>query len=79
MPKSIYSEKQERLQTLLHNTRKSADLSQCVLAKKLNRPQSYISKYENGERRLDLIELQEICSALGISLTTFVQRYEKDH
>ncbi|MGH8865668.1 MAG: helix-turn-helix domain-containing protein [Burkholderiales bacterium] len=37
--------------------------------------QSYVSKYENGEQRLDLIELEAVCNAVGIPLTAFVDRY----
>ena len=77
MPKSIFSKNQELLQELLREAREEADLKQVALAKKLNRPQSYISKYENGERLLDLVELHEICGAMKISLTDFVRRYEK--
>ena len=47
------------------------------MAEKLHVPQSMISKYEVGERRLDLLELRDICAALGISLVEFVQELEK--
>ena len=77
MPKTIFSAGQEKLQILLKSTRESAGLTQTALAKKLNRPQSFVSKYESGERRIDLIELREICKALKISLTDFVKRFEK--
>jgi transcriptional regulator with XRE-family HTH domain len=77
MPKSIFSTGQEKLQRLLRQTRIDAGLNQVELAKKLNRPQSFVSKYESGERRLDLVELRQICQALKISLTEFVKRFEK--
>ena len=77
MPKTIFSAGQVKLQILLKSTRESAGLTQTALAKKLNRPQSFVSKYESGERRIDLIELREICKALKISLTDFVKRFEK--
>ncbi len=44
------------------------------LAAKLGRPQSYVSKYENGERRLDLLEFLEITEILGIKVAEFVRR-----
>lgn len=75
--KTIYSAGQIKLQKLLINTREKAGLTQTVLAKKLNRPQSFVSKYEIGERRLDLVELQEICKALGTSLVEFVKKFER--
>ena len=77
MPKSIFSFGQEQLQKLLREARTEAGFSQIELAKKLGRPQSYVSKYESGERRLDLVELRQICQALKMSLTEFVKRFEK--
>jgi transcriptional regulator with XRE-family HTH domain len=77
MPKSIFSSNQEKLQNLLKDARKEAGLNQTNLAKKLKRPQSFVSKYESGERLLDIVELREICSALKISLPIFVKKYEK--
>ena len=41
------------------------------------RPQSFVSKYEIGERRLDLIELREVCAALGVPLLEFVKQFEE--
>jgi transcriptional regulator with XRE-family HTH domain len=77
MPKSIFSFGQDKLQKLLRELRTQAGLSQTELAKKLGRPQSFVSKFESGERRLDLVEMREICHALKISLTEFVKRFEK--
>jgi len=74
--KSIYSAGQEKLQSLLKTTREEAGFTQTALAKKLKRPQSFVSKYESGERRLDLVELREICEALKISLADFVTQFE---
>jgi transcriptional regulator with XRE-family HTH domain len=45
--------------------REEARLSQAALAKKLARPQSYVSKYERGGLRLDLAEFMEVCGAMG--------------
>jgi transcriptional regulator with XRE-family HTH domain len=77
MGKSIYSVPQERLQKLLRQIRVDAELSQTELASRLRKPQSFVSKYESGERRLDLVELQEICNAVGIDLARFVKRFAK--
>ncbi len=68
---------QARLQCLLRELRTEAGLRQSDLAKRLGQPQSFISKYESGERRLDVLELREICRALGISLKDFVERLEQ--
>lgn len=76
MAKSIFSARQEKLQKLLRDARVSAGLTQEDLAKKLDHPQSFVSKYESGERRLDLIELQDVCRGIGISLLDFIKRFE---
>lgn len=67
--------KKPRLAALLRQVRLDANLTQSQLAEKLGQTQSYVSKYENGEQRLDLIELEAVCKAVGISLTDFVERY----
>ena len=78
MPKSIFSAEQEKLQQLLRQTREQAGVTQVELARKLDRPQSYVSKYESGERRLDILELREVCQALGMALGVFVKKLEKE-
>ena len=77
MPKTIFSAGQERLLKLLRDEREKAGLTQVELANKLGVPQSFVSKVESGERRVDLVELQSICRALGTSLVKFVQSFEK--
>ena len=77
MPKSIFSAGQFKLQNLLKSMREDAGFTQAALAKKLKRPQSFVSKYESGERRLDLIELHENCKSLNISLVDFVRQFER--
>lgn len=61
---------------LLRELRKEANLTQAQLAEVLRRPQSFVSKVESGERRLDLVELETVCVALGTTLGAFVGRYE---
>ena len=76
MQKAIHSESQNVLRQVLKSIRTDAGLTQQQLAERLGVPQSFISKYESGERRLDLVELRDICKALGISLSAFVKRFE---
>ncbi len=66
-----------KLQELLKRVRKKNEVRQVELAKKLNVPQSFISKYETGERRLDILELRKICSTLNTSLEEFIQELEE--
>jgi transcriptional regulator with XRE-family HTH domain len=77
MEKSLYSHHQKQLQFLLRQIRNEAGLNQLSLAQKLCKPQSFVSKYESGERRLDLIELKQVCSTIGITLKNFIERFEK--
>jgi len=62
---------------LLRKLRKEAEMRQVDLAAKLNQPQSFVSKYESGERRLDVVEVEAICQAIGISLATFARRFQE--
>jgi len=77
MKKSLFTTEQRRLQRLLRQIRLGAGLRQADLSELLRRPQSFVSKYESGERRLDLLELRQICKAVGISLADFVRRFEE--
>ena len=76
MPPNHYKVQQKLLQELLQQMRRNAGISQTDLANRLGKPQSYVSKYESGERRLDLIELRHICKTLGLSLTEIVRKFE---
>ncbi len=77
MEKSIHTPEQKKLQRLLRQVRCGAGLRQEDLARLLGKRQSFISRYESGERRLDILELRHICQAVGVSLTDFVNRLEK--
>lgn len=71
----VASMKKRRLAALLRQVRVEANLTQLQVASRIGQTQSYVSKYESGEQRLDLIELEALCAAVGISLTEFVRRY----
>ena len=64
--KSVFSGKYERFRFLLVEARRAAGLSQADLAERLSRPQSFVSKYERGERRLDLVEFLDVTRVLGV-------------
>lgn len=76
MDKSIYSRRQRLLQALLRDIRTEAGLRQVDLAAKLELPQSFVSKCESGERRLDVLELEQVCICCGITLVDFVVRLD---
>jgi len=62
---------------MLRDLRQTAGLTQSQLAKKLGRSQSFISKYETGELRLDLLEIRSVCESMGTSLSAFVTEFER--
>ena len=65
MKKSLYEQGYAAFASLLRDERKKAGLTQAKLAKKLRRPQSYVSKYERSDRRLDVIEFLEVARVIG--------------
>jgi transcriptional regulator with XRE-family HTH domain len=77
MPKADSVSPQEQLQALLREVRADANLTQTDVARRLGQPQSFVSKYESGERRLDILELRQVCQAIGIPLPEFIRRLEE--
>ena len=73
MTNSIFTERYNRFRLSLIEARKAKDFTQVELANKLKRPQSFVSKYERGERRLDIIEFFEVTRALGIDPIAFLK------
>jgi len=65
MAKSLRTPRHRRLQVLLLQRRKAAGLTQDQVADRLGRPQSFVAKYEGGERRLDVVEFLDVAEALG--------------
>lgn len=78
MTKSIFTNNYQLLLQLLVATRKKANITQQELAKKLGKNQSYISKYENSERRLDMIEVIAIMKAMGANPTELMNNILKE-
>ena len=78
MEKSRYGHLQKKLQRILREMRLEAGLRQTVLAGLLDQPQSFVSKYESGERMLDFLELKQVCAAMGFTMSEFINRFEKD-
>jgi transcriptional regulator with XRE-family HTH domain len=76
MSRTIFSKRQEAFQKLFRGMRLEAGMTQLELATRLQRPQSFVSKVESGERILNIIELKEACDALGVLLLEFVSKFE---
>lgn len=77
MPKSTFTADYRVFARLLRETRERAGVTQTDLAKKLKQTQSYVSKVERGERRLDVVQLRWWCVALGVTAAGFVRDFEK--
>lgn len=75
MEKSLKSAEYTRLIALLVATRQKAGIRQQALAKKLRKPQSFVAKYEGGERRLDVIEFIAIAEALEADPLKLLRRF----
>lgn len=71
--KSTYTEDYRALLVRLVSARKKAGITQTELATKLGKHQSFVSKVESGERRIDVIELLEIAKVLGVPVKQLVR------
>jgi transcriptional regulator with XRE-family HTH domain len=76
MQKSLRTPRQILLQSLLVEARKAKGLTQAELATALGKPQSFVAKYENGERRIDVVEFVDITAVLGVSTADLLARIE---
>ena len=76
--KSIYTREYAALLRLLRRTREEAGVTQVDLAAALSRTQSFVSKVERGETRLDVIQLRSVLAALGTTLPAFARRLERE-
>jgi transcriptional regulator with XRE-family HTH domain len=77
MAKSNFSKEYKALRELLRQERIERGMTQTELSSALGMPQSFVSKYEMGERRLDFVEVDRICAELGIPLASFVGLYQE--
>ncbi len=73
MRKTTHTAAYRRLLEALRTARHAAGLNQVDVARKLKRPQSFVSKIESGERRVDVIELAELCRLYRQDLCEFLR------
>lgn len=69
------TEKYALLRQMLIDERTKAELKQADVSLKLNKPQSYISKIERGERGIDIVEFVEIAGAIGFDPVNFLSEF----
>lgn len=74
--KSIFTSEYEVLLQRLISARKKAGVRQQELANRLDKTQSFVSKYERGERRLDIVEFITICRALDVDACGIVREVD---
>lgn len=72
MARGIHDARYKRLIETLAAARRAAGISQVELAKRLGRRQQFVSKFESGERRLDVVEFADIGRALGVDLSALI-------
>lgn len=77
MKNSTYDIAYLELRRILKDLREEKHMTQAQLASKLSVPQSFVSKYETGERRLDVIETMQICQALETSINQLLSKILK--
>ena len=79
MPKSTDSQRYSTLLKILTERRKSLGFSQATLADRLGRIQTFVSKYERGERRLDIVEFLDIANALNLDPCRVIRQLGTSH
>lgn len=72
MPKTIWTERHGKLRALLIQARKTCGMTQADVAQRLGRPQSFVAKYERGERRVDVVEFLDLASIMGFDPHTLI-------
>jgi transcriptional regulator with XRE-family HTH domain len=76
MEKSIYTRDYAVVLRLLKEARKRAGMTQVDFARRLKQSQSFVSKVERGDRRLDVVQLRTICHIFGLTLPEFIEQLE---
>lgn len=77
MEKSIHSARYAVFLKMLKRARQDAGMTQTDLAREVGETQTFVSKCERGERRIDVVELQTFCRAFNVSLVKFVAALER--
>lgn len=76
MVHSVHTKRYQTLKQMLIDARKAAGLSQTELAERLGRVQTFVSKYERGERRLDLVEFIDVTTALKLDAVKVIRKLQ---
>lgn len=79
MPSSIFTERHQQFIGFIASARKAAGITQVELAARLGKPQSFVSKVERGERRIDVIEFCQVAEALGRDPAEMLREFVEKH
>ena len=74
--KDVRVGRKAKLRRLLRAIRRERGVTQLEIAERLDVQQSFVSKYENGDRHLDFVEVEAVCEAMGTSLRSFCRRWD---
>lgn len=74
--KSVFTDEYQMFLQRLVSARTDARMTQQELARRIDRPQSFVSKYERRERRLDVLEFVKVCGVLGIDPCAIIREIE---
>jgi transcriptional regulator with XRE-family HTH domain len=74
MPRALHSPEYRRFVALLVERRQATKLTQAEVAARLGKPQSFVAKYERGERRLDVVEFLHVAQAIGFDPVEIIER-----
>ena len=77
MKKSVYTREYAVLVQTLREVRHEAGVTQVELAKRVGQTQSFVSKCEKGNCRLDVVQLRAFCQALGTTLPALIAKFER--
>lgn len=75
MPNPLHEPKYAVFRAMLVEARERTGLTQIEVAKRLGKPQSYVSKYERGERRIDFVEFVTLSEIVGIDVSSFLKEF----
>ena len=77
MPKSVFTRRYRQLLQALIEARQTRGLTQAQLGKKLGQDQTFVSKFERGVRRLDVIEFLDVTEALGVDPLDLLRKLKR--
>jgi transcriptional regulator with XRE-family HTH domain len=74
--RSLHSDEYKTFLRILKSVREDAGVTQVELATRLKQTQTFISKCERGQRRIDVIEMRQICKALKLDFGSFIKKLD---